>query len=41
MRLHATEEGKQLLEQCFHAERFELAPRMGYRALYRVALASL
>ncbi len=39
--LHGTEEGKLLLEQCFHAERFETAPRMGYRALYRVALASL
>jgi phosphonate transport system substrate-binding protein len=39
--LHTTEEGRQLLEQCFHAERFEAAPRMGYRALYRVALASL
>lgn len=34
-------EGAQLLKDCFHADRFELAPRMGYRALYRVALASL
>ncbi len=36
-----SEEGKALLAQCFHAERFEPSPRMGYRALYRVALASL
>lgn len=33
--------GEQVLKDLFHAERFELAPRMGYRALYRVALASL
>ncbi len=33
--------GAQLLKDCFHADKFELAPRMGYRALYRVALASL
>lgn len=30
-----------VLKDFFHAERFEAAPRMGYRALYRVALASL
>lgn len=41
LNLHQTEEGRQLLETCFHAERFQVAPRMGYRALYRVALASL
>lgn len=28
-----------LLQDTFRAERFELAPRLGYRALYRVALA--
>ena len=39
--LHQTEAGRALLKDCFHADRFELAPRMGYRALYRVALASL
>lgn len=33
--------GQALLRDCFHADKFELAPRMGYRALYRVALASL
>jgi phosphonate transport system substrate-binding protein len=33
--------GVQVLNDMFHAERFEPAPRMGYRALYRVALASL
>lgn len=33
--------GEALLKDCFHADKFELAPRMGYRALYRVALASL
>ncbi len=36
-----TPQGQQVLKECFHAERFEVAPRMGYRALYRVALASL
>jgi phosphonate transport system substrate-binding protein len=30
-----------LLKDIFNADRFEPAPRMGYRALYRVALASL
>lgn len=39
--LHHSASGKALLESCFHMERFEVAPRMGYRALYRVALASL
>ncbi|PTL83902.1 phosphate/phosphite/phosphonate ABC transporter substrate-binding protein [Vitiosangium sp. GDMCC 1.1324] len=39
--LHESDEGKRLLEELFSAERFEPAPRMGYRALYRVALASL
>jgi phosphonate transport system substrate-binding protein len=39
--LHQSPAGAQLLKDCFHADRFELAPRMGYRALYRVALASL
>lgn len=33
--------GAEILKETFAAERFELAPRMGYRALYRVALASL
>jgi phosphonate transport system substrate-binding protein len=33
--------GTAILKDCFHADKFELAPRMGYRALYRVALASL
>lgn len=39
--LQQSEAGQQLLRDCFHADKFELAPRMGYRALYRVALASL
>jgi phosphonate transport system substrate-binding protein len=39
--MHESEEGRRLLEDIFTAERFEPAPRMGYRALYRVALASL
>ena len=39
--LHATPAGAAVLKDCFHADKFELAPRMGYRALYRVALASL
>jgi phosphonate transport system substrate-binding protein len=33
--------GAQVLKDLFHADKFEPAPRMGYRALYRVALASL
>ncbi len=36
-----TPAGAAILKDCFHADKFELAPRMGYRALYRVALASL
>jgi phosphonate transport system substrate-binding protein len=39
--LHERPEGLRLLGDIFKAERFEPAPRMGYRALYRVALASL
>ena len=39
--LHESPEGLRLLRDIFEAERFEPAPRMGYRALYRVALASL
>lgn len=39
--LHQTPAGLAVLKDCFHADKFELAPRMGYRALYRVALASL
>ncbi|RKH18873.1 phosphonate ABC transporter substrate-binding protein, partial [Corallococcus praedator] len=39
--LPATPDGQALLRDIFNAERFEVAPRMGYRALYRVALASL
>ncbi|NOK14674.1 phosphate/phosphite/phosphonate ABC transporter substrate-binding protein, partial [Corallococcus exercitus] len=39
--LTATPDGQALLRDIFNAERFEVAPRMGYRALYRVALASL
>ena len=39
--LHLTPAGAAVLKECFHADKFELSPRMGYRALYRVALASL
>jgi phosphonate transport system substrate-binding protein len=39
--LHESGEGRSVLEQGFHVERFEPAPRLGYRALYRVAMASL
>ena len=39
--LGETAEGQDLLKNLFSADRFEPAPRMGYRALYRVALASL
>jgi phosphonate transport system substrate-binding protein len=39
--LHSTPAGQEILKETFNAERFEVAPRMGYRALYRVALASL
>lgn len=41
LKLHTVSEGEALLKDLFHADRFEAAPRMGYRALYRVALASL
>ena len=34
-------EGAELLRDIFNAEAFERAPRMGYRSLYRIALASL
>jgi phosphonate transport system substrate-binding protein len=33
--------GQGILSEIFNAERFEPAPRLGYRALYRVALATL
>lgn len=33
--------GRALLSEVFSVDRFEPAPRMGYRALYRVAMASL
>lgn len=36
-----SEIGSKVIKECFNAEKFEAAPRMGYRALYRVALASL
>ena len=39
--LQSSPEGLSLLKDIFNADRFEPAPRMGYRALYRVALASL
>ncbi|XXF76814.1 PhnD/SsuA/transferrin family substrate-binding protein [Myxococcaceae bacterium GXIMD 01537] len=39
--LDSTAEGQALLRDIFNAQKFEPAPRMGYRALYRVALASL
>jgi phosphonate transport system substrate-binding protein len=39
--LHEGAKGNEILRETFHAERFEVAQRMGYRALYRVALASL
>ncbi len=41
LQLHASADGAKLLADVFNAERFEPAQRMGYRALYRVALASL
>ncbi len=41
LELAQSDDGKALLKDVFNAERFEAAPRMGYRALYRVALASL
>lgn len=39
--LHESSEGVTLLNDLFRAERFEAAERLSYRALYRVALASL
>lgn len=39
--LQSSADGVSLLKDIFNAERFEPSPRMGYRALYRVALASL
>ena len=39
--LEKTPEGRTLLAEVFAVDRFEPAPRMGYRALYRVAMASL
>ena len=39
--LHETADGAALVKHLFHADSFEPAPRMGYRALYRVALATL
>ena len=39
--MHESPDGHVVLDQAFHCERFEAAPRLGYRALYRVALASL
>ena len=39
--LHEVPQGPDILKDMFHAEKFEVAQRMGYRALYRVALASL
>ena len=41
LKLGESPEGQDLLKNVFSADRFEPAPRMGYRALYRVALASL
>lgn len=39
--LSGSEDGRALLSEVFHADGFEKAPRLGYRALYRVALAGL
>ena len=41
LQLHDSPDGRTILKETFNADRFEAAPRMGYRALYRVALASL
>ena len=41
LEMHATADGAALLRDVFHAEKFEPAPRLGYRSLYRVALATL
>jgi phosphonate transport system substrate-binding protein len=39
--MHRSAENGTLLKDVFNAERFEPAPKMGYRTLYRVALASI
>lgn len=39
--LHEDVTGRALLQDVFHAERFEPAPRLGYRALYRVSLNAI
>lgn len=39
--LQTGSEGLELLRNIFTVDRFEAAPKMGYRALYRVAMASL
>jgi len=41
LEMHDAPEGQALLRDVFHAEKFEPAPRLGYRSLYRVALATL
>ncbi|HVE86955.1 MAG TPA: PhnD/SsuA/transferrin family substrate-binding protein, partial [Myxococcales bacterium] len=41
LEMHDSADGAALLRDVFHAEKFEPAPRLGYRALYRVALATL
>lgn len=41
LEMHQSPEGTSLLKDVFHAEKFEPAPRLGYRSLYRVALATL
>ena len=41
LEMHVTADGAALLRDVFHAEKFEPAPRLGYRSLYRVALATL
>ena len=39
--MHLTPAGAAVLKDCFHADKFELAPRMGYRTLYHITLTSL
>jgi phosphonate transport system substrate-binding protein len=39
--MHKSSDNASLLKDIFNAERFEVAPKMGYRTLYRVALASI
>ncbi len=41
LEMHQSPDGAELLKDVFHAEKFEPAPRLGYRSLYRVALATL